>query len=45
VDLVVVGSQPNAPAGRIVIGGDVRSELDGACSSVLVLPADVPLLP
>jgi nucleotide-binding universal stress UspA family protein len=45
VDLVVVGSQPNAPAGRVVIGGDVRSELDGARSSVLVLPADAPLLP
>jgi hypothetical protein len=45
VDLIVVGSQPNAPASRVVIGGDVRSELDGARSSVLVLPADTPLLP
>jgi hypothetical protein len=44
-DLVVVGSQPNASAGRVVIGGDVRSELDGARGSVLVLPAHAPLLP
>lgn len=40
VDLIVVGSQPDAPPGRIVIGGDVRSELDRARGSVLVLPAD-----
>jgi hypothetical protein len=44
VDLIVVGSQPNAPASHVVIGGDVRSELDRARSSVLVLPADRPLL-
>jgi nucleotide-binding universal stress UspA family protein len=43
VDLIVVGSQPDAPSGRVVIGGDVRSELSGARSSVLVLPADTPL--
>jgi hypothetical protein len=43
VDLVVVGSQPGAPPGHVVIGGDVRSELDRARSSVLVLPADIPL--
>jgi hypothetical protein len=40
VDLIVVGSQPDAPPGQIVIGGDVRSELDRARASVLVLPAD-----
>jgi nucleotide-binding universal stress UspA family protein len=40
VDLLVVGSQPSAPAGHIVVGGDVRSELGRARSSVLVLPAD-----
>lgn len=39
VDLIVVGFQPGAPDGRIVIGGDVRSELSRARSSVLVLPA------
>jgi hypothetical protein len=45
VDLIVVGSQPDAPAGRVVIGGDVRNELNSARSSVLVLAAGVPLLP
>jgi hypothetical protein len=44
VDLIVVGSQPQAPAGHIVVGGDVRSELGRARSSVLVLPADSPPL-
>ena len=27
-ELIVVGSQPDAPEGRVVIGGDVRTELD-----------------
>jgi hypothetical protein len=45
VDLIVVGSQPDAPAGRVVVGGDVRAELDRARSSVLVVPAGAPLLP
>jgi nucleotide-binding universal stress UspA family protein len=45
VDLIVVGSQPGATPGHIVIGGDVRAELARARSSVLVLPAEVPLLP
>jgi hypothetical protein len=45
VDLIVVGSQPGAPAGRVVIGGDVRNELSSARSSVLVLAGGVPLLP
>jgi nucleotide-binding universal stress UspA family protein len=44
VDLIVVGSQPGAAPGHIVIGGDVRAELARARSSVLVLPAEVPLL-
>lgn len=43
VDLIVVGSQPDAPSGRVVLSGDVRSELSGARSSVLVLPADTPI--
>jgi nucleotide-binding universal stress UspA family protein len=38
VDLIVVGSQPAASEGHIVLGGDVRSELARARSSVLVLP-------
>ncbi len=45
VDLIVVGSQPGAPDGHIVVGGDVRSELNNARTSVLVLPAEVALLP
>jgi hypothetical protein len=45
VDLIVVGSQPDAPAGHVVLGGDVRSELNSARSSVLVLPAGAPVLP
>jgi hypothetical protein len=45
VDLIVVGSQPGAPSGHVVVGGDVRNELNSARSSVLVLAADVPLLP
>jgi nucleotide-binding universal stress UspA family protein len=44
VDLIVVGSKPGAPAGKILLGGDVRSELNGARSSVLVVPAETPLL-
>lgn len=43
VDLIVVGSQPDAPPGRIVLGGDVRSELNRARASILVLPAGAPL--
>jgi nucleotide-binding universal stress UspA family protein len=43
VDLIVVGSQPNAPAGRIALGGAERSELARARSSVLILPAGVAL--
>jgi hypothetical protein len=45
VDLIVVGSQPGAHAGQVVIGGEVRNELNSARSSVLVLAAGVPLLP
>jgi hypothetical protein len=44
VDLIVVGSQPNAPEGQIVMGGDVRGELERARSSVVVLPAGKPVL-
>jgi nucleotide-binding universal stress UspA family protein len=43
VDLIVVGSQPQAPTGRIVLGGAERSELSRARSAVLVLPADSPV--
>jgi nucleotide-binding universal stress UspA family protein len=43
VDLIVVGSQPGAAEGHIVVGGDVRGELSRARASVLVLPAGRPL--
>ena len=45
VDLIVVGSQPDAPPGHVVVGGDVRTELDNARSPVLVLPAGSPIVP
>jgi hypothetical protein len=45
VELIVVGSQPGAPVGHIVVGGDVRAELNNARSSVLVLPAETPVAP
>lgn len=45
VDLIVVGSQPDAPSGRVALGGDVRNELDRARASVLVLPAGKPVTP
>jgi hypothetical protein len=45
IDLIVVGSQPDAPPGHNVIGGDVRAELNNARSSMLVLPAETPVLP
>ena len=44
VDLIVVGSAPGATDGHIVVGGDVRSELSRARSSVIVLPAGAPAL-
>jgi nucleotide-binding universal stress UspA family protein len=44
VDLIVIGSQPGAASGHIAVGGDVRSELNNARASALVLPAGVPIL-
>ncbi len=44
VDLIVIGSQPDASSGHIALGGDVRSELNNARASALVLPAGVPIL-
>ncbi|MBV9195461.1 MAG: universal stress protein [Solirubrobacterales bacterium] len=37
-DLTVVGSQPNAPAGRIAVGGLTRSRLNSVQGSVVVVP-------
>ncbi len=43
VDMIVVGSREGAPAGRVVVAGEVRNELNSARSSVLVLPAETRL--
>ncbi len=43
-DLLVVGSAPGGAEGHVRMGGDVRSELNNARSSVLVLPAGVAVL-
>jgi len=40
IDLIVVGSHVGAPPGRVIVAGEVRSELNSARSSVLVLPAE-----
>jgi nucleotide-binding universal stress UspA family protein len=43
VDLIVVGSKPGAPPGRVALGGEERKELERARASVLLLAADRPL--
>jgi nucleotide-binding universal stress UspA family protein len=42
-DLIVVGSQPGAPAGRVALSGSVRTMLDASRGSVLVVPSGKPL--
>lgn len=42
-DLIVVGSQPGAPEGRIALSGAARTQLDSVRSAVLVLPRGRPL--
>ena len=42
-DLIVVGSQPGAPAGRVVLSGSARTMLDASRGSVLVVPSGRPL--
>jgi hypothetical protein len=42
-DLIVTGSQPGAPAGRIALEGPARSMLDASRGSVLVVPSGKPL--
>lgn len=44
VDLIVVGSAPSAPAGRIALSGAARAKLDSARGSVLVLARETPIL-
>jgi nucleotide-binding universal stress UspA family protein len=42
-DLIVVGSQPEAPAGRLALSGSARTTLDASRGSVLVVPSGKPL--
>jgi nucleotide-binding universal stress UspA family protein len=42
-DLIVVGSQPGAPAGRVQLSGSARTMLDASRGSVLVVPSGKPL--
>jgi nucleotide-binding universal stress UspA family protein len=42
-DLIVVGSQPGAPAGRVALSGAARTMLDASRGSVLVVPSGKPL--
>ncbi len=43
-DLIVVGSQPGAPAGRIALSGSSRTMLDASRGAVLVVPSGKPVL-
>ncbi|HEY1517372.1 MAG TPA: universal stress protein [Solirubrobacteraceae bacterium] len=43
IDLIVVGSQPNASSRRITLSGSTRTMLNAARGSVLVLPSGVPV--
>jgi nucleotide-binding universal stress UspA family protein len=45
VDLIVVGSAPGASPGRVHVSGDVPRVRASARSSVLVLPAERPVIP
>jgi nucleotide-binding universal stress UspA family protein len=42
-DLLVVGSQPGAPAGRVALSGAARTMLDASLGSVIVVPSGRPL--
>jgi nucleotide-binding universal stress UspA family protein len=43
IDLIVVGSQPNASSRRITLSGSTRSMLNSARGSVLVVPSGAPV--
>jgi hypothetical protein len=42
-DLILVDSQPNAPEGKVALGGATRARLDSARGSVIVLPRGIAL--
>jgi nucleotide-binding universal stress UspA family protein len=39
-DLIIVGSQPGGPAGRIALSGRTRSRLNSLQGSILVIPGE-----
>jgi nucleotide-binding universal stress UspA family protein len=41
VDLLVVGSRPEAPLGRVMVTGTAQNEIENATSPVLVVPRGV----
>ncbi len=41
VDLLIVGSRPEAPEGRVMVSAHAESEIDNATSPVLVVPRGV----
>lgn len=43
-DLIIVGSAPSAPPGKLALSGATRAKLDSARSSVLVLARETPIL-
>jgi len=43
-DLIVAGSQPGVPVGRIGLSGSARTALDASLGSVLVVPSGKPVL-
>ena len=43
VDLLVVGSRPEAPAGQVMISASAQNEIENAGSPVLVVPRGVPV--
>ena len=42
-DLIVVGSAPGTPPGRLALSGSSRTRLDASRGSVLVVPSAKPL--
>ncbi len=43
VDLLVIGSRPEAPAGRVMLSGHAQNAIENATCPVLVLPRGVPV--
>ena len=43
VDLLVIGSRPEAPEGRVMLSAHTQNAIENATSPVLVLPRGVPV--